>query len=107
MLTAKAIKISERLEHADTQPDRLKEKDALDAYRILQAIDTPDLVRGFEKHREDEHAWAVTSEALEVYRTHGTTPQGPVALLATRAAQGDATVAPAFAALVRELLAAL
>lgn len=107
LLTAKAIKISERLEQADTQPDRLKEKDALDAFRILQAIDTPDLVRGFEKHREDEHAWAVTSEALEVYRTHGATPQGRIALLAARAAQGDPTVAPAFAALVRELLAAL
>ena len=56
LLTARAIKISERLEHADVQPDRLKEKDALDAFRILQAIDTPDLVRGFEKHREDEHS---------------------------------------------------
>lgn len=47
LLTAKAIKISERLDQADTRPDRLKQKDALDAFRLLQAIDTPDLVRDF------------------------------------------------------------
>jgi hypothetical protein len=52
------------------QADRLKEKDA---FRILQAIDTPDRI----------------------------------ALLAADAAQGDPTVAPAFAALIRELLASL
>ena len=46
LLTAKAIKISERLDQADTQPDRLKQKDALDAFRLLQAIDTPDLGLG-------------------------------------------------------------
>ena len=33
LLTAKAIKINERFEQADNQPDRLKEKDALDACR--------------------------------------------------------------------------
>jgi hypothetical protein len=74
LLTAKAIKISERLEQADTQPDRLKEKDAFDAFRILQAIDTPELARGFAGHREDEHAAGVTAEAIEVYRTHASTP---------------------------------
>lgn len=107
LLTAKAIKISERLDQADTQPDRLKEKDALDAFRILQAIDTPDLVRGFAIHREDEHAATVTAEAMEVYRAHASTPQGRIALLATNAAQSDPTIAPAFAALVNDLLSAL
>lgn len=107
LLTAKAIKISERLERADTQPDRLKEKDAFDAFRILQAIDTPELARGFAGHREDEHAAGVTAEAIEVYRTHASTPQGRIAQLAASAAQGDPTVAPAFAALVGDLLSAL
>jgi hypothetical protein len=107
LLSAKAIKIGERLQQADRQPDRLKEKDALDAFRILQAIDTPDLVRGFERHQENEHAAPVTAQALDVYRAHGSTPQGRIAVLAARAAQGDPTVAPAFAALVRELLTAL
>jgi hypothetical protein len=107
LLTAKAIKIGERLEQVDRHPDRLKGKDALDAFRILQAIDTLDLVRGFRKHQEDDHAAAVTAEALNLYRAHGSMPQGRIAALAASAAQGDVTVAPAFAALVRELLAVL
>lgn len=107
LLTAKAIKISERLEQADRQPDRIKEKDALDAFRILQAIETSDLVRGFQKHRADEHAAAVTAEALDLYRAHGSTPQGRIPVLAAGAAQGDPTVAPAFAALVSKLLTEL
>ena len=106
-MTAKAIKISERLEQADAQPDRLKEKDALDAFRILQAIDTPDLVAGIARHRQEEHAGAVTAEAMEVYRTHASTAQGRIAQLAASAAQSDSTVAPALAALVRDLLSAI
>jgi hypothetical protein len=107
LLTAKAIKISERLEQVGNQPDRLKEKDALDAFRILQAIDTAVLVRGFARHRDDEHAAAVSSEAIDVYRAHASTPQGRISQLAAGAAQGDPTVAPAFAALVAVLLTAL
>ena len=107
LLTAKAIKLSERLRQADTQPDRVKEKDALDAFRILQAIDTSDLVAGIASHRAEEHANAVTVEAIEVYRDHASTSDGRIAQLAAAAAQGDPTVAPAFAALVTELLAAL
>lgn len=107
LLTAKAIKISERLVQADARPDRLKEKDALDAFRIFQAIDTADLVRGFAKHRDDEHAATVTGEAIEIYRAHASTPQGRIAQLAASAAQGDPTVAPAFAVLVNELLTRL
>lgn len=107
LLTAKAIKISERLDQADSQPDRLKEKDAFDAFRILQAIDTTDLVSGFVLHRKDEHAAAATAEAIEVYREHASTEQGRIALLAAGAAQGDQTVAPAFAALVTDLISAL
>ena len=55
LLTAKAIKVSERLGQADSQPDRLEEKDALDAFRILQAIDTADLIQGFLLHRAARH----------------------------------------------------
>jgi hypothetical protein len=106
LLTAKAIKISERLRQIDTQPDRLKEKDALDAFRILQAIDTADLASGFARHRADEHAAAVTDDALEIYRLHASTPTGRIAQLATDAALGDPTIAPAFAALITLLLAA-
>ena len=107
LLTAKAIKISERLEQADSQPDRLKGKDALDAFRILQAIETDDLVAGFTTHRADDHAGAVTVEAIEVYRAHASDPNGRIAQLAAAAALGYPTVAPAFAALITELLTAL
>lgn len=107
LLTAKAIKVGERLGQVDRQPDRLKEKDALDMFRLLQAIDVPDLVSGFEKHKEDEHAAAATDEALNILRAYGSTPNEQLAHFAAAAAQGDPTVAPAFAALVNELLVAL
>lgn len=107
LMAAKAIKISERLEQADARPDRLKEKDALDAFRILQAVETTDLVAGFGSHRADDHAAVASAEAIEIYRTHASAPDDRIALLAASAAQGDPTIAPAFAALVQELLAAL
>jgi hypothetical protein len=107
LLTAKAIKIIERLGQAETQPDRVKEKDALDAFRILRAIETPILVDGFASHRDDFHAAAVSDEAIEIYRAHASTPRGRIAQLAASAAHGDPTVAPAFASLVADLLASL
>lgn len=107
LLTATAIQISERLEQADNQPDRLREKDAFDACRILQAIETHDLVAGFGRHRSDDHAASVTAEAIEVYRVHASAPDGRIARLAAAAAQCDPTVAPSFTALVITLLAAL
>jgi hypothetical protein len=107
LLTAKAIKIGERLAQIDRQPDRLKQKDALDAFRILQAIDTHELADGFRSHRTDVHAAAISAEALNLYREHGSSPQGRFAVLAAAAAPGDPTVAPSFAALVTDLLDAL
>ncbi|MQY19606.1 hypothetical protein [Nocardia macrotermitis] len=107
LVTAKAIKVGERLGQVDRQPDRLKEKDALDIFRLLQAIEVSDLVNGFEKHREDEYAAAATADALDILRAHGTTPSKQLAQLAAVAAQDDPIVAPAFAALVDELLDAL
>lgn len=108
LLTAKAIKISERMSQADAQRDRLKEKDALDAYRILRAVDTAVLVQGFTLHRGDEPAAQATAEAIEVLRMHGSTPEGRLAALASTAVGGgDPTVRPAFAALVTQLLSAL
>lgn len=104
LLTAKAIKIGERREQAATQPGRLREKDALDAFRIFQAVETEVLVQGFASHAADEHASAVTAEAIEIYRAQASTADGRITQLAAAAAQGDRTVAPSFAALVTELL---
>lgn len=107
LLVAKVIKISERLGQSDRQPDRLKEKDALDAFRLLQAVETADLVLGLTKHRSEPNAAAVADEAVQILRLHATSPRGRIAHLAASAAGGDATVAPAFAALCNDLLAAL
>ncbi|NLE98243.1 MAG: hypothetical protein GX596_09710, partial [Propionibacterium sp.] len=107
LLTAKAIKLAERLVQADNQPDRLKEKDALDAFRLLQAVETHVLAAGFASHHGDKHASAVTKEAIEVFRAHASSPDGRIARLAAAAAQGDPTIAPSFAALVTTLLAVL
>ncbi|WP_019873207.1 hypothetical protein [Sporichthya polymorpha] len=107
LLTAKIIKIGERLGQAEAQPDRLKEKDALDVFRLLQAIDTPVLARGIALHRADQHAAAVTGEALALLEAHCGNPPGRIPEIAAAAAQGDPTVAPSFVTLVRQLLAAL
>lgn len=107
LLTAKGIKISERLEQVDRQPDRLNEKDALDVFRLLQAIETKDLVVGFKTHKLDENAWPVSSEALHIYREHASSPEDRIVQLGAEAAQNDPMVAFAFAALTKDLLKAL
>lgn len=107
LLVAKSIKIGERLQQSQHQPDRLKQKDALDAFRLLQAIETDDLARGFALHQTNIHAAQASQEALGLLRATASDPQAPLPQLAREAALGDSTVAPSFAALVRELLAHL
>ncbi|ACZ30397.1 hypothetical protein Xcel_1366 [Xylanimonas cellulosilytica DSM 15894] len=102
LLTAKAIKLGERLEQG---PTRVKEKDALDAYRLLAAVETVDLAVGFELHAVEVHAASASIEALALYRKHATTPTATFPALATAAAAGDPTVGPALAALTNDLLA--
>lgn len=104
LLTAKGIKIGERLRQARAQPDRVKAKDTLDAFRILQAIELPDLILGFEKHARDANAAAISGEAIEIYREHASSPEGRIAQLAAIASPGDPTVARSFVALVTPLI---
>ena len=107
LLAAKAIKLGERLAHADARPDRLKQKDALDAFRIFQAVETDVLIEGFRSHEANVHASTVSAEALDIYREHASTSDGRIVQLAAAAAGGDATISLAFAALVQELLGVL
>lgn len=104
LLTAKAIKIGERLDQAAARPDRLKQKDALDAFRLLQAVETADLVRGFGAHVLEPHAATASRTALAFYQAHASTPTGLLPELATAAALDDPSVAPAFTSLVTDLL---
>ncbi|RSM87074.1 hypothetical protein DMH04_12265 [Kibdelosporangium aridum] len=108
LLIAKAIKIEERLADADGGTStRLKEKDALDMFRLLQAIETEDLVQGVRLHLADDQARGVTVRGLKVMETHGNTPRSPLPILAAQAGAGDVTIAPSFVALTQDLLNAV
>ncbi len=107
LLVAKAIKLDERLAQVDHRPDRVKEKDALDAFRILQSVETEALVAGFRSHLADEEAARSSKQGIEILRTHATSVGGQLPQLAARAALGNTVVAPSFVALTEALLAAL
>lgn len=107
LLVAKAIKIDERLaDAANGLSDRLKEKDALDLFRLLQAVETDDLLDGLRLHLADEFASAVTKQGLEMLRVHGIDPKAQLPRLAAQAAGGDPAVAPSFAVLTNDLVRA-
>lgn len=59
------------------------------------------------EHRGEPNAAAVADEAVEILRLHAFSPRRRIVLLSSSAAGGDATVAPAFASLGNDLLAAL
>lgn len=108
LLIAKAIKVEERLADADGgQGSRLKEKDALDMFRLLQAVETEDLVQGIRRHLCDDQAREVTMRGLRALETHGISPRSKLPVLAAQAATGDVTVAPSFVALAQDLLNAV
>jgi hypothetical protein len=86
---------------------RLKEKDALDMLRLLQAVDTAELVAGFHRHLGHDAARDVSLRALAFLRTEGAEPSSRLPQLAAGVAGGDPTVAPSFAALTQVLLRAL
>ena len=105
LLIAKAIKVQERLADADRGTgERLKQKDALDMLRLLQAVETADLVAGLRSHLGDNDAKEVTTRGLHFLKEHGLTSTSRLATLATAAAGGDPTVAPSFEALAQALL---
>lgn len=107
LLVAKAIKIEDRLADARTAATRVKEKDALDMLRLLQAVETADLVTGLLRHLADDDARPISVRALRFLRETGTTPGSILPSLAAGAAAGDRTVAPSLAALTHTLVAAV
>lgn len=107
LLVAKAIKISERLALVEHRPDRLKEKDALDAFRILQAVETEELIAGFRSHLADEQAARSSKLGIDILRTHATSIDGQLPQLAARAAMDDPVVAASFVVLTEALLATM
>lgn len=107
LIVAKTVKIAERHNDAIRQPDRLKAKDALDMFRLLQAIDTNQLATGLRSHRSEPQAARVSAQAQSYIQKHSTTPTSRLPLLAADAAFGDPSIAPAFAALARQLIQTL
>jgi len=104
LVIAKAMKISEREEDTRRQPTRLRAKDALDMFRLLQVIETEELVEGLRKHQIEPEAARVSAQGLAFIQAEGTTPNGLLPTLAAEAAFGDPTIAPAFSALARQLI---
>ncbi|MGV0747963.1 hypothetical protein [Mycolicibacter minnesotensis] len=107
LFVAKAIKIEDRLVDARTAANRVKEKDALDMLRLLQAVETADLVTGLRRHLADHDARAISLRALNFLEQAGTNASSVLPSLAAGAAAGDRTVAASFAALTQTLLAAV
>ena len=96
LAVAKIIRISEWLGQSDRQSVRLRDRDALGAFRLLQAVDTSDRLVGRAKHKRGPNTATVADEAVEILHLHTSSPQCRIALLAASAAGGDATRAPAF-----------
>ena len=81
LIVAKAHKIWERTTH----DDRVRDKDALDVYRLLQAIPTNDLAERLARLRDSQVAGEVTAAAIEQLRILFGTRSGAGIQLAVRA----------------------
>ena len=104
LLVSKLHKIAER----EGQPDRLNDKDAHDAYRLLVAVSTEDLAAAFGRLTSDPIAGKVTRDSLvflERMFANGATALG--SRMAGRAEMGvgaPAVVSSSAAALAADLL---
>ena len=106
LLVAKVHKIAERT-NAD---DRVRDKDALDVLRLLQATVTTDLAERFDRLRAHELSAAVTVEAVAQLEPLFGRVDAIGVEMAIRAAGLDAdpdTIAASMTALVSDLLAVL
>lgn len=107
LLVAKAYKIVERFE----SPDRLRDKDAHDMYRLLRAEKTQELARRFSVLLDDARSAAVTDQALAWLGEHvATSPSARIAQMAGAAEElvGDPEqVAASASFLAADLLSSL
>lgn len=107
LLVAKTIKVHDRLaDAARGHAKRVVEKDALDIFRLLEAVPTADLVAGLTQHQPRTPARDDVRRALTVLRDEGTTRVARLPVLALAASQ-EPLVPPSMVALVEELLRAL
>lgn len=104
LLVAKIIKFEERLNDLKTEGKRVKQKDALDMLRLLQAVDTDDLIDGFRLHVADSHARDVSIHALGFLEKEGTSATSALPQAAAAVDGGNPATAPSFAALAQDFL---
>jgi hypothetical protein len=108
LLVAKLHKIAERL--GEREQRRLDDKDALDALRLLQTIDTETFRAAFARLLQTDVAREITREALRVLDSHFTDPRAGGSQMAARAVgelmSGD-EIARSCAALASDLVKAI
>lgn len=106
LLVAKVHKILDRM----GTPDRLRDKDALDIYRLLKAMPTDDLVNRFGTLLADELSRPVTERTItELSRLFGS-PNAIGTQMAVRAAgrlESEATLSASLVVLAGDLIAGL
>lgn len=106
LLVAKVHKISERAENQN----RIRDKDALDVLRLLQAIETSDFVQRVRQLELDDISSGVTSEAIhQLPRLFGTS-ESVGTLMAIRSAgplEDPARIAASLSTLAGDLIDAL
>ncbi len=106
LLVAKLHKLADRQQ----TPRRQDDKDALDVYRLLQAVSTEQLATGLRAILADERAKAVGEKALEILSGLFGTPNAAGSQMAARAVGllGDpVAIALSCAALTEDLLDAI
>lgn len=106
LLVAKAHKIFDRREH----PDRLLDKDALDAFRLLRGVGTEELAAGIRCALDDERSSPSTVDAVAYLRELFETSESLGSTRVARALEfheDPRTVSRSCAALAEELLEAL
>ncbi|WP_245564205.1 hypothetical protein [Nocardia testacea] len=109
LIVAKCHKIHERID--DPNPDRLKDKDAHDIYRILRAFEPEDLAPAFSRLLAEEVSAQVTDEAVDILQNlFAAGPDAIGSAMAGRAEEevGDpAEVSASLAFLAEELVEAI
>ena len=106
LLVAKIFKIGERAGGADRRSD----KDALDVFRLLQAVSTDEFARRMRALRAEERSRAVTEQALAQLPVLFGSPRAIGSTMAARAAaplEAEDTIAAATAVLARDLIVAM
>jgi hypothetical protein len=105
LIVAKLHKIGERV----SANDRVRDKDALDLYRLLQAVPTERLADGVRRLRADELSRDTTDDALDTLRALFTRPGADGVEMTVRAAgdpEGSDIIRASTITLAGDLLAA-